>query len=66
LKKPAAGVFLSNFGLRALTLRRTIERIKTIQKEKPNFNYDENWILKHNVDSMISTLEEIKKIKPNE
>lgn len=61
-KKPAKGVFLSNFGTRRLTLRRNIDRIIEIQKYDPSFNYKDDHRLQFDIDSMIKTLEEMKSV----
>jgi len=60
MKKPIKGIFLSNFGLRSLTLRRNIDVLKEIQKSDPEFNYLDNHNLQYYIDSMIKTLEEMK------
>ena len=53
---------MSNLGNRSLTLHRTGDRIRAIQKQDPAFNYKDNWKLKSIIDDMIKTLEKLKTI----
>lgn len=62
MKKPWPSVFMTDMGNTNHVLRRRIDRLKDIQKVKPDFNYKDHHFLQYEIDFAIKSLEEMKTI----
>lgn len=61
-RKPLASVFMTDMGNTNHALYRRLDRLRDIQKVKPDFNYREHHFLQFDIDRAIKTLEEMKTI----